>query len=389
MYTFEVQPIVHFGTGTATLSGELLQSEGISRVLIVCDPAMLKLGLFEPVKESLCAANIDYRIFSKVNPNPVDSDAEHLADSIRSFSPQAIIAQGGGSAIDFAKAISILLVNPAPLIEYEGKNRVPLAGPPVMAVPTTAGTSSEITCVIAMLSKAESRKYVVCGRNVGAHWALVDPSMTWNLPAHVTAATGADALTHVIESYTSRLATPLTKYHALKSAEIIVKNLPIAVLDGEDKIAREDMMLACVLAGFSFSNAELGSVHGIAHVLSARFGTAHGEANAALLPYVMCYNMEEKSVACAYRELGEAMGTVPQGLSDEDGARETIKSIYELCKTINLPSLRDLIGEQAKLSTIADDSLSEAAHDFNPRQPVTRSALLKILNAAYNEILLL
>lgn len=389
MYTFEVQPIVHFGTGTATLSGELLQSEGISRVLIVCDPAMLKLGLFEPVKESLCAANIDYRIFSKVNPNPVDSDAEHLADSIRSFSPQAIIAQGGGSAIDFAKAISILLVNPAPLIQYEGKNRVPLAGPPVMAIPTTAGTSSEITCVIAMLSREKSRKYVVCGRNVGAYWALVDPSMTWKLPANITASTGADALTHVIESYTSRLATPLTKYHALKSAQVIAKNLPIAVLDGENKTAREEMMFACVLAGFSFSNAELGSVHGIAHVLSARFGIAHGEANAALLPYVMCYNMEEKVAACAYRELGESMGLVPQGLSDEEGAQETIKSIYKFCKSINLPSLRDLIGEQTELSTIADDSLSEAAHNFNLRQPVTRDDLLRILSAAYDEFLIL
>ncbi len=262
------------------------------KIMVGPDKGVKAAGIAERVLEQVKKTGVEYMIFDEVIPNPTNEVVEMAYEIARKNEIDGFVAVGGGSSIDTAKAISLLMTNLGKIEDYAGIGKVKNECLPLIAIPTTAGTSSEITNVSALIDTEKVVKYVVIDNNIVASEVIADPEFTITAPPGVTAATGMDAITHAVESYISREATPLTEYHSLAGLQILYKNIVEAVENGANRDAREQMMLGCIITGFGFSNANLGLVHGIAHTLSAHFGLAHGMANAAVLPYVMEYNAE-------------------------------------------------------------------------------------------------
>ncbi|NCB62369.1 MAG: iron-containing alcohol dehydrogenase [Clostridia bacterium] len=378
---YQVPGKIYFGRGSLDSLGSIMEELGLKKVLVVTDKGIVGCGIAEKALAPLRAAGAETVLFDGVVPNPTNAVVQAGYELASRSGVDGIVAVGGGSPIDTAKAINILLSNEGPIQRYEGPNKVKNRGLPLVAVPTTAGTSSEITNVIALINEEEVRKYVIVGNHVGASHAVIDPLLTTGLPASITAATGIDALTHAIESYVSVNASDLTRYSSLEAARIFFHNLPLAVEDGSDVDAREEMMRGCVIVGFAFNNADLGLVHGIAHTLSARHGLPHGVANALVLPYVMEYNAEvypEK-----YQELGEAMGCCSAYESARAGARKTCRAVRDLVRRVGIRSIRDYGITEGDLPGIAADAVKESALMFNPRKPITEEHIMDILRKAF------
>jgi alcohol dehydrogenase len=272
------------------------------------------------------------------------------------------------------------MTNPGRIGDYGGMDMLKNDCLPLIAIPTTAGTSSEITNVSALIDTEKVIKYVVIDNRIVASDVIADPEFTRTVPVSVTAATGMDAITHAVESYISNMATPLTEYNALEGLKILHKNLPLVVKDGSNMDAREQMMLGCIITGFSFSNANLGLVHGIAHTLSAHFALAHGMANAAVLPYVMEYNADscpEKMV-----KLAEAIGLRASGDLEADKLLLS-KELLRLIRELGIRTLSEQGIKREDFSMLADDVLKEPVLGFNPKQGITKEDVLNILEKAY------
>ena len=251
---------------------------------------------------------------------------------------------------------------------------------PLIAIPTTAGTSSEITNVVALIDTEKVIKYVIIDNKLTPSHVIADPEFTKTMPASVTAATGMDAITHAVESYISNMATPLTEYNSLKGLNILYNSIRTAVHNGSDMDAREQMMLGCVITGFGFSNANLGLVHGIAHTLSAHFGLAHGMANATVLPYVMEFNAEscpEKMV-----ELAKDIDLPLTGNMDED-KYALANALKDLTKDLGIKTLSEQGIQEKDFDMLAEDVLKEPVLGFNPRQNITKEQVIEILKKAF------
>lgn len=377
---YHVPSKIYFGRGSVSELGSIMEELGLKKVLVVCDKGIVSCGIADKVLAPLHEAGVETVIFDDVIPNPTNGVVQAGYELAVQAGVEGIVAVGGGSPIDTAKAINILLNNEGPIQRYEGPNQVKHQGLPLVAIPTTAGTSSEITNVIALINEEEVRKYVIVGNHVGASHAVVDPLLTTGLPAGITAATGIDALTHAIESYVSVNASDLTRYSSLEAARIFFHNLPLAVENGADVDAREEMMRGCVIVGFAFNNADLGLVHGIAHTLSAHHHLAHGVANALTLPYVMEYNA--RTCPEKYKELGVAMGCCSDYESAEAGARKTCRAVLDLVRRVGIKTIREYGITEDDLKALAADAVHEGAVHFNPVQP-TEEDILEILRKAF------
>ena len=348
--------------------------------MVVYDRGVKAAGIAERVMEQVEKARVKAVVFDGVIPNPTNEVVEEAAAIAKEAEVDGFVAAGGGSSIDLAKAINVLMTNPGKIGEYGGMGMVKNPCLPLIAIPTTAGTSSEITNVSALIDTEKVIKYVVIDNNIVASDVIADPDFTKTVPAGVTAATGMDAITHAVESYISNMATPLTEYNSLKGLEILHKNLPKVVKDGSDMDAREQMMLGCIITGFGFSNANLGLVHGIAHTLSAHFGLAHGMANATVLPYVMEYNADscpEKMV-----DLAKAIKLPVTGNLDEDKLL-LAKELKRLTTELGIKTLEEQGIKKEDFDMLADDVLKEPVLGFNPRQNITKEDILAILKKAF------
>ena len=379
-YNFFVKSNITFGRDAVKQLPELIKGYGMKNVLVVYDQGVKAAGISEKVMEQVEASGADTIVFDKVIPNPTNEIVEEGAAVAKATKVDGFVAVGGGSSIDLAKAINVLMTNPGTIGEYGGMNLVKNDCLPLIAIPTTAGTSSEITNVSALIDTEKVIKYVVIDNKIVASDVICDPEFTRTMPAGVTAATGMDAITHAVESYISNMATPLTEYNALKGLEILHKNLPIVVKDGSDMDAREQMMLGCIITGFSFSNANLGLVHAIAHTLSAHFGLAHGMANATVLPYVMEYNADscpQKMVALAKAISLNVTGDIGRDkyLLSED--------LLKLTKELGIKTLSEQGIDKKDFDMLADDVLKEPVLGFNPKQGVTKEDIIAILEKAY------
>lgn len=375
---YQVPCKVYFGRGSVGELAGIVAEIGLKKVLVVYDKGIAACGIAAQVLEQL--KGVECVHFDEVIPNPTNGVVQAGYALASKAQVDGIVAVGGGSPIDTAKAINILLNNGGNIQQYEGPNQVKKQGLPLIAIPTTAGTSSEITNVIALINEEEVRKYVIVGNHVGATHAVVDPLLTTGLPAGITAATGIDALTHAIESYVSNNGSDLTRYSSLEAARIFFHNLPLAVENGSDVDAREEMMRGCVIVGFAFNNADLGLVHGIAHTLSAHHGLPHGVANALVLPYVMEYNA--KKIPEKYKELGEAMGCCSSYESAGAGARKTCQAVLALVRRVGIKTIREYGITEVDLDVLAADAVHEGAVMFNPVQP-TKEDILEILKKAF------
>lgn len=379
-FEFYVNSDITFGRDSIKELSNVVKNYKAKKVMLVYDAGVKFAGIADIVLDSLKTADVEIVIFDKVIPNPTNEIVEEAAQIAKNENIDTFVAVGGGSSIDLAKAINVLMTNPGPIGNYGGIGMVKHDLFPLIAIPTTAGTSSEITNVSALIDTEKVIKYVVIDNKLVPSKVIIDPEFTKTMPASVTASTGMDAITHAVESYISNMATPLTEFHSLQGLKIIYDNLPAVVKNGSNMDAREQMMLGCVVTGFGFSNANLGLVHGIAHTLSAHFQLAHGMANATVLPHVMAFNAEscpEKMI-----ELAKTIGIPVTGNADTDQYLFA-EQLLKLTKELGIKTLSEQGIQEEDFEMLAEEVLNEPVLGFNPRQNITKEDILVILKNAY------
>lgn len=379
-FHFSIPSSVAFAPGTAETVGHLLRGFEISKVLCIYDSEVKKAGIVDPVLASLKAAKLEVTEWGEVQPNPTDELVEKGALLAKEAGIDAIVAVGGGSVIDAAKAVSILMTNESPINQYDGINLVKNPGIQVIAIPTTAGSASEVTSFTVITDTTLRKKMVIGGQNVGARVALLDPLLTIGAPPALTASTGIAAMAHAVEAYLSVANSIPTDINALKAIELISRNLPDAVQNGSNKSARTNILLGSLLAGFAYNSAILGLAHSISHPLCVYSGISHGFANAAVLPFVMEYN--GKAVPERIKDIGLAMGLEIKDLAPNDALPITIDAVLQLSRTIGIPTLKELGASRDDFEKIALDSLKEISTIFNPRNP-SKEDVIAILEKAF------
>ena len=381
---FFVKSDVTFGKGAVQELSDILAGFHARNVMVVYDRGVAAAGIADKVLDAIDREKFTVTTFDGVIPNPTNEVVEQGYKAAIEANVDTFVAVGGGSAIDTAKAVNVLVSNGGSIMDYEGIGNVPNPVLPLIAIPTTAGTSSEITNVSALVDTKSVRKYVVIDNKIVPDKVICDPEFTRTVPPFVTAATGLDAITHAVESYISNASNSLTRYNSLEALRIFHRNLPLVYADGNNMEAREKMMIGCIIAGFGFSNANLGLVHAIAHTLSAHFGLAHGDANATVLPYVAAFNAEKCPKEMI--EMAEAIGLSLTGEEEKDKYALS-EELLRMVKDLGIKPLREQ-GRGTKITEsafamIADEALKEGPMHFNPRQDVTAEDIIDILKKAY------
>ncbi|MBQ7469358.1 MAG: iron-containing alcohol dehydrogenase [Pseudobutyrivibrio sp.] len=380
-YSFFVHTNLTFGKDAVQALPKIVEREGLKRVMVIYDAGVKAAGIAKKVLQELNKlSGLTVTVFDGVEPNPSNELVEKIYGIAKAEEVQGFVAIGGGSSIDSAKAVNVLMTNEGPIGQYGGIGMINNTVLPLIAIPTTAGTSSEITNVTALTDTKAVCKYVVIDNKITPKYVIADPEFTRTMPKSVTAATGMDAITHAVESYISNMSNPLTKYNSLQGLKIFHRNLKKAVENGDDMEAREQMMLGCIITGFGFSNANLGFVHGIAHTLSAHFGLPHGMANACVLPYVMAYN----APCCKAEmiELAKAIDIPMTGNEDED-ILALSKELLNMTKALGIKTLSEQGIKESDFDMLAEDVLKEPVLNFNPRQGITKDDIISILKQAY------
>lgn len=367
-----------FGRGAIQLLGPELRRMEVGRALVVTDRFLYESGAAARVGEVLSRAGVEYAVFYQVQPNPTVQVVEDCAAAVRSLSAQLLVALGGGSAIDTAKAAAILAANGGRLEDYEGENKSRAPGVPIAAVNTTAGTGSECTDFYIVTDPVRRTKLAMVDVNCMVSIAVNDIDFMMSMPPGLTAATGMDALTHAIEAVLSRGASPLTDKDALWAVEQIVRYLPRAVADGGDEEARSMMAYAEYAAGMAFSNAGLGMVHAMAHALGGRYNLPHGVCNAVLLPYVLAFHTRCPVCRERLERVAQAMGL------EERTPLGVIAALRALSGQIGiLPSLSRLEGvDPAHFPELAGQALRDTCMASDQLEPTQEEAAAVYL-AAY------
>ncbi len=336
------------------------------KALIVTDGQLVKLGLLDSLFAAMKHHSMEYHLFDAVFPNPTEALVQQGFKAFRDAKCNFIIAFGGGSPIDTAKAIKILTANPAPSTNYSGVGKVKNPGVHLVAINTTAGTAAEMTSNAVIINSERKVKEVIIDPNIIPDIAVDDASVMLNIPASVTAATGMDALTHAIEAYVSIGAHPLTDANALEAIRLISTWLPKAVDNGKDLEAREMMAYGQYLAGMAFNSAGLGLVHALAHQPGATHDLPHGVCNAILLPVIENFN--RPAAAARFVRVAEAMGVNTQGMSEELASEKAIEAIRELSARVGIPTGFSKLGvTQEDIEGWLDKALADPCAPCNPR----------------------
>jgi len=372
-----------FGPGAIRTLPECLEETGIKKPLLVTDPGILKADVFAKVDAVLKEKNWTYSLFSDVHPNPVEEDVESAGKRYHAEKCDGVIGLGGGSAIDVAKAVAVRVAHDGPLTGFEaqvgGYKRItgPLA--PIVAVPTTAGTGSEVGRSSVIMIPALGRKIIIFSPLLLPRRAILDPELTVGLPPHLTAYTGMDAFTHNLESLTSTEFHPICDAVALGGLELTIRYLERAVQNGGDIEARGYMMIAASMGAMAFQK-DLGAAHSLAHPLSAEFGMQHGLANAIGLPAVMRFN--RTAAAKAYARAAALFGIDTFGMPDEKAADRAVQAVTDLNRRIGIPArLRECRIPEESLPKLAKKAFEDSCHLTNPR-PCSEEDLLNL----YQEI---
>jgi alcohol dehydrogenase len=332
--TFQTVPRVISGLNAIRSLGEEVKRLGGKRIAIITDPGVVKAGVHEPAIESLKKARIRHSVFEGVEPDPRIEIVSESTAFAKESQANLIIGLGGGSSIDVAKATAVMMTNPGPIEAYAGIDFVPKPGVPTVFVPTTAGTGSEATWVSVLSDVKNKIKIAVLSDYMYANAAILDPALTVGLPPEVTASTGLDALIHAIESYTGKLATPVTEALAISAIELVANCLRKAYADGSDIEARTGMLNASYMAGVAFSNSQCAAAHAGSMSIGGGFHIPHGIATALMLPAVMKFNCianPEKFSRIA-RIFGEPVG----GLSSMEAAERSVKAVRLLIRDLGI-----------------------------------------------------
>ena len=371
----------YFGSGSrAELSAEIAR-RGYSKAFVVADKDLIAFGIVKLVTDVL--GDFPYEIFDGFKANPTVNNVKCGVEAYKSAGADFIIAIGGGSAIDTAKAIGIIINNPefGDVVSLEGvaptKNRCV----DIIALPTTAGTAAEVTINYVITDEESGRKMVCVDANDIPVLSIVDAELMASMPKGLTAATGMDALTHAIEGYITKGAWHLSNILEINAIKIIADNLRAATFDGANMEAREQMALGQYVAGMAFSNVGLGCVHSMAHPLGARFDIAHGVANALLLPTVMEFNMPSSIVK--YGRIARAMGVDTTGMSEEEAAQAAVDAVKQLSLDLGIPqTLREIGIPEDALPQLANDAFNDVCTGGNP-QPITEEDILELYKKIY------
>lgn len=371
----------YFGAGSISEIVNEVKKRSFKKTLVVTDPDLIKFNVAQKVTALLDEAGHPYEIFSDVKANPTVAVVKNGIAAFKSAGADSLIAIGGGSAMDTAKAIGIIIANPefGDVTSLEGAVDTPNPSVPIIAVPTTAGTAAEVTINYVITDEEKKRKFVCVDPHDIPVVAVIDSDMMSSMPKGLTASTGMDALTHAIEGYTTLGAWELTDMMHLKAIEIIGRSLRSAV-NNEPK-GREDMALGQYVAGMGFSNVGLGVVHGMAHPLGAFYDTPHGIANAVILPYVMEHNAEYTGDKFKY--IAEAMGVDTAGMDQPTYRKAAIDAVKQLSKDVGIPEKLHEIGvKEEDLPALAESAFADVCTGGNPR-PCTVESILEIYKTAF------
>ena len=360
------EPELLKGDGSVKQLPAAIKEKGLSNVLVVTDKGLMGLHLLDGLFAALDEAGVSYTVYDGVQPNPTIDNIEDALQLYKANGCQGIVAFGGGSPMDCAKACGARVARPKKTIpQLRGQLKVLKKIPPLFAVPTTAGTGSETTIAAVVSNPKTHEKNAINDPRLRPVMAVLDPSLTVGLPPHITSTTGMDALTHAVEAYIGRSNTKGTRAAAEKATRLIFDNLEEAYKNGKNIEARENMLNASYLAGIAFTRAYVGYVHAIAHNLGGTYGTPHGLANAVILPYVLDYFGESAYKPLA--KLADIGGLDTAALDDEGKAKLFIEKVREMNKNMNIPEKFDMIREE-DIPTIAERALKEG----NPLYPVPK-----------------
>lgn len=359
----------YFGAGSRESIAIEAKRRGYKKAFFVTDKDLIRFKVADKIIEVFDKNNIPYEIYSDLKANPTIKNVQNGVSAFKASGADFIVALGGGSSIDTAKGIGIVVNNPefSDVCSLEGVAGTRNKAVPTFALPTTAGTAAEVTINYVIIDENAKKKMVCVDPNDIPSVAIVDPELMYSMPKGLTAATGMDALTHAIESYITPGAWVMSDMFELKAIEMIAANLKNAVDDGSDVVAREAMSQAQYIAGMGFSNVGLGIVHSMAHPLGAHYDTPHGVANALLLPYVMEYNADSPA-APKYINIAKAMGVNTEGMSVEDGVNAAIEAVRKLSLSIGIPQKLCEIGvREEDLHMLAIDAFNDVCTGGNPR----------------------
>lgn len=357
----------YHGKGAVEQVAAEIKARGFKKAFVCSDPDLIKFGVTAKVTSVLDNASIDYELYSNIKPNPTIENVQSGVEAFKASGADSIVAIGGGSSMDTAKAIGIIIANPefADVRSLEGVAPTKNPSVPIIAVPTTAGTAAEVTINYVITDVEKKRKFVCVDVHDIPVVAVIDPDLMSSMPKGLTAATGMDALTHAIEGYITKGAWEMTDMFHLKAIEIIARSLKGAVDNTPE--GREGMALGQYVAGMGFSNVGLGIVHSMAHALGAVYDTPHGVANAILLPTVMAFNAD--ATGEKYREIAKAMGVAGVDEMTQDEYRAAaVNAVKELSISVGIPAdLKDIVKEE-DIDFLADSAVADACAPGNPKE---------------------
>lgn len=380
---FILNEVSYFGPGARRQLPEVVGRMGLKKALVVTDPGLIRFGVAAMVTDILDDAGIPYTVFSDVKPNPTVSNVQHGIEAYEAAGADFIIAIGGGSAIDTAKGIGIVVNNPefADITSLEGCAPTRNKSVPIIALPTTAGTAAETTINYVIIDEEKHKKMVCVDPNDIPAVAIIDAELMYSLPRSLTAATGMDALTHAIEGYITKGAWSMSDMFEIEAIRMISRHHPVAVEQPTDADARNGMAVAQYIAGMAFSNVGLGLVHGMAHPMGSLFDVPHGVANALLLPTIMEFNMP----ACLdkYPEIARAMGVDTTGMTREEASQAAVDAVNALAVKVGIPQhLSDLGITESDIPQLAAQALADVCTPGNPRD-----VSLADIEALYRKVL--
>jgi alcohol dehydrogenase class IV len=369
------------GNDCVKVIGDYAKKLHMTRALIITDPGVACCGTVTSIEEPLRAAGIEVGVYDQAVPEPPMSSIAEIVTIAEEGRYDGIVGFGGGSAIDVAKIVAALAGTGDSVEDYVGIDQVPRKGLPFIAVPTTAGTGSEVTAIAIFSNEKLNVKQGVVSPHLIPNIALVDPKLTWSCPANVTAASGMDALIHNIEAYISVNATMHTDPLAKEGIALIAKSIRAATFDGTNAWARHNMAMGSLLGGIAFGNAGVGAVHALSYPIGGSFHISHGVANTLILPWVMEYNM----LACLqwFGEIGVAMGENLEGLSQRAAAEKTLAALRQLAVDLDVPQyLSDVDIPESAIDELVEGAMTQTRLLINNPRKLTREDIAQIYRNA-------
>lgn len=379
-FDFTLPTTIRYGAGSLNLLGEELKKLEANRIMIITDKGIVRSGLLDRLEGILKSEGYEYLVFDEIEANPKDYNVEECAKTIRDNKVDTLVAFGGGSPMDAAKGAAVVSRQGGRIRDYQGKDKIGKDCMPLITIPTTSGTGSEVTFSSVITDTERNFKFTVKSPHIAAKVAILDPELTISVPPLITAATGIDALTHAIEGYTANCTEPLAEAFGLYAVEYIASSISRAVSDGEDLEARDKMMMGSLMGGLSFSHSDVASVHCMAEALGSLYDAPHGLCNSILLPYVMEYNLPE--CEHKYARIARAMGIMDN--DDKIAAEKGIEYIRNLSEEIGLPGLSSLDIDPKDFERLAEMSVENGSNASNPRK-MDRSTYTQLFRIAYED----